>query len=234
MTQSDIPSPNRCAADVLDFLTRLSGSASERAVPTDYTMSAFVLLMNPTPRCAPRQGPRKCRGWFRDALTRSRPLDCARVFGQRNATPRGFPVTAARHCPTAAGAVLGGIPWLLRSGVLALSAYATKMGRSLVLAYLARHRAVLAGLREASTQPIGGALWLSKGLPMARQTICACITARTRDAFGRPINPHLFRDCVATSIAIDDPRHIGIAWRLPSGTPRSFDDGEILQSGRRS
>ncbi len=46
--------------------------------------------------------------------------------------PRVFSVTAARHCPTAAGAVLGGIRWLPLSGVLALSAYATKMGRSLV------------------------------------------------------------------------------------------------------
>jgi hypothetical protein len=53
------------------------------------------------------------------------------LLGQRNAT-RVLPVTAARHCPTAAGALLGGIPWLAPRGVLALSAYATKMGRSLV------------------------------------------------------------------------------------------------------
>jgi integrase len=31
---------------------------------------------------------------------------------------------------------------------------------------------------------------------------------------GQPINPHLFRDCAATSVAIDDPAHIGIASRL--------------------
>jgi integrase/recombinase XerD len=30
-------------------------------------------------------------------------------------------------------------------------------------------------------------------------------------AFGRPINPHLFRDSAATSIAIDDPEHVRIA-----------------------
>jgi integrase/recombinase XerD len=76
------------------------------------------------------------------------------------------------------------------------------------------HRGVLAGLRRVPA-PVGGALWLSKkGLPMSRGAVYARITTRTRDAFGRPINPHLFRDCVATSIAIDDPRHIGIAWRL--------------------
>jgi hypothetical protein len=29
-----------------------------------------------------------------------------------------------------------------------------------------------------------------------------------------PINPHLFRDCAATTIATEDPGHIGIASRL--------------------
>jgi integrase/recombinase XerD len=81
--------------------------------------------------------------------------------------------------------------------------------------YLAQHRGVLAGLRRGSTEPLGGALWLSKkGMPMDRSTMYACVTARTRNVLGRPINPHLFRDCVATSIAIEDPRHIGIAWCL--------------------
>jgi hypothetical protein len=57
------------------------------------------------------------------------------LLGQRNVPPR-VSVTAARHCPTAAGAVLGGIRWLPLGGVLALSAYATKMGRSLVPAVI--------------------------------------------------------------------------------------------------
>jgi hypothetical protein len=54
--------------------------------------------------------------------------------------PRVFSVTAARHCPPAAGAVLGGIRWLPLSRVLALSAYATKMGRSLVPALMVPER----------------------------------------------------------------------------------------------
>ena len=29
----------------------------------------------------------------------------------------------------------------------------------------------------------------------------------TMAAFGRYLSPHLFRDCAATTIAIDDPRH---------------------------
>jgi hypothetical protein len=53
-----------------------------------------------------------------------------------------------------------------------------------------------------------GALWISShGLPMNRRTIHDRITIRTLEGLGRAINPHLFRDCAATSIAIDDPDH---------------------------
>jgi hypothetical protein len=31
---------------------------------------------------------------------------------------------------------------------------------------------------------------------------------------GQAIHPYLFRDCAATTIAIDDPAHVGIAFRL--------------------
>jgi hypothetical protein len=37
------------------------------------------------------------------------------------------------------------------------------------------------------------------------------LTARTRAAFGEPVNPHLFRSCAATTIAIFDPGRIGVA-----------------------
>lgn len=53
------------------------------------------------------------------------------------------------------------------------------------------------------------ALWASKnGRPMGGQALYRVVTRRTEAAFGRPIPPHLFRDCVATSIAIRDPRHV--------------------------
>jgi hypothetical protein len=47
-----------------------------------------------------------------------------------------FPVTAARHRAGTARVLLGGFPPLLRRSVLVLSAYATKMDRSLVPAIL--------------------------------------------------------------------------------------------------
>jgi integrase len=36
------------------------------------------------------------------------------------------------------------------------------------------------------------------------------VKAVTRGHLGRGVSPHLFRDCVATDIAIHDPGHIGI------------------------
>lgn len=53
------------------------------------------------------------------------------------------------------------------------------------------------------------ALWASKnGRPMGGQALYRVITRRTQAAFGRPIHPHLFRDCAATTIAIRDPQHV--------------------------
>ena len=36
----------------------------------------------------------------------------------------------------------------------------------------------------------------------------------TDELFGRPINPHLFRDCAASAIASDDPEHILASARI--------------------
>jgi hypothetical protein len=52
------------------------------------------------------------------------------------------------------------------------------------------------------------------------------IKIQTKRAFGRPINPHLFRDCAATSIAIHDLEHVRIATSILGHTCVS-----TLQSG---
>ena len=104
--------------------------------------------------------------------------------------------------------------------------------------YLAIHRAVLGQSREQSTRPTTGALWLSaRGSPMTGNRAYMRITARTRDGLGRSINPHLFRDCAATSIAIDDPDHIGIASRLlghrsASTTERYYNQARSVEASR--
>ena len=63
------------------------------------------------------------------------------------------------------------------------------------------------------------------------------IVARTREGLGQPINPHLFRDCAATSVAIDDPAHIGIASRLlghrnGSTTGRYYNQARGVEASR--
>jgi integrase len=86
--------------------------------------------------------------------------------------------------------------------------------------YLADHRSVIAELRGTGTA--SDALWLSMyGSPMTDNGIYDRIVARTRKELGQAINPHLFRDCAATSIAIDDPMHVGIASQLLGHRTRS-------------
>jgi integrase/recombinase XerD len=65
--------------------------------------------------------------------------------------------------------------------------------------------ALLAGRHE-------DALWITKdGQPMPYWSIEKQINVQTRRAFGHTVNPHLFRDCVATSIAMAAPARIRTA-----------------------
>ena len=45
----------------------------------------------------------------------------------------------------------------------------------------------------------------------ADQQAYSQITAHTRAAFGQPVNPHLFRDAAATTIALDRPEQVRLA-----------------------
>ncbi len=52
-------------------------------------------------------------------------------------------------------------------------------------------------------------LWITRyGRPMSDDTTYVRVTKVTKRAFGKPLNPHLFRDCAATTIAIEDPEHV--------------------------
>jgi integrase len=60
----------------------------------------------------------------------------------------------------------------------------------------------------------------------------------TKRAFGQPINPHLFRDCAVSTVATDDPEHIGIAAPLlghrdPRTTEKHYVQANALAAGRR-
>jgi len=104
--------------------------------------------------------------------------------------------------------------------------------------YLADHRAGIMALRGSRTGASRDALWLSMhGSSMTDNGIYLRVVARTREGLGKPINPHLFRDCAATSVAIDDPAHIGIASRLldhriRSTTERYYNQARSVEASR--
>lgn len=55
-------------------------------------------------------------------------------------------------------------------------------------------------------------LWLSAtGRPLSYYSLYRIVCERTRDAFGKRINPHLFRACLATSTAVHHGAEIGLA-----------------------
>ena len=102
--------------------------------------------------------------------------------------------------------------------------------------YLAHYRSAIVALRGTGTA--SDALWLSMyGPPMNDNGIYTRIVARTREGLGQPVNPHLFRDSAATSIAINDPAHIGIASRLlghrsGSTTERYYNQARSVEASR--
>jgi integrase/recombinase XerD len=78
--------------------------------------------------------------------------------------------------------------------------------------YLETHRPLLAEQRGRWSKPVDKALWVSTdGSPMTEMAIYDRIRLRTKDAFGVAVNPHLFRDAAATTLAIADPQHVRVA-----------------------
>jgi len=104
--------------------------------------------------------------------------------------------------------------------------------------YLADHRAGIAAFRGSCIGASSDALWLSMyGPPMTDNGIYDLVVARTSEGLGQPINPHLFRDCAVTSVAIDDPANIGIASRLlghrtGSTTERYYNQARSVEASR--
>ena len=98
--------------------------------------------------------------------------------------------------------------------------------------HCAVHRPVLLGPSTSNR------LWISQlGRPMSQSTIRYHINNRTEEAFGHPITPHLFRDCAATSVAIEDPDHVRIAMNILGHhsletTQRYYDQSQMLAAGR--
>jgi integrase len=81
-------------------------------------------------------------------------------------------------------------------------------------------------------------LWIScQGAPMSDGLIREHVCKHTKAAFGVAISPHLFRDCAATSVAIEDPEHGRIAASILghhtlATTQRYYDQSRMLSAGR--
>lgn len=98
--------------------------------------------------------------------------------------------------------------------------------------YLTAYRPVLLRGRRSEH------LWVSsRSTALRPDSIYAQITSRTERAFGVPINPHLFRDCSVTTIAIEDPEHVGIASTIlghadPRTTVKYYNQARMLSASR--
>jgi integrase/recombinase XerD len=78
--------------------------------------------------------------------------------------------------------------------------------------YLNVHRPLLSAITRRGAKPAGDALWVSsRGSPLTEMAMYLLICEHTQKAFGRAINPHLFRDAAATTLAIADPAHVRVA-----------------------
>jgi integrase len=105
-------------------------------------------------------------------------------------------------------------------------------------AYLSIHRPLLASSLGRWSKPTGNALWVSSdGSPMTEIAIYDRIRKHTKDAFGVAMNPHLFRDAAATTLAITDPEHVRVAAPLLGHrtfitTERHYQQAKALEAHR--
>ena len=73
---------------------------------------------------------------------------------------------------------------------------------------------------------------------MSQESIRRQIKLHTEQAFSRPIHPHLFRDCAATSVAIHDPEHVRYTAQILghhslASSQKYYNQSHMLEAGRR-
>jgi hypothetical protein len=92
---------------------------------------------------------------------------------------------------------------------------------------------------EMPIHPELDAVWVSEiGTQIEQEPLARRIVKHTRAAYGRSVSPHLFRDCAATSIAVDNPKYVGDA-SLVLGhaghrtTEKHYNHARSLDASRR-
>jgi hypothetical protein len=82
-------------------------------------------------------------------------------------------------------------------------------------------------------------LWIStRRGTLSQQALYVGICNATEKLFGRPINPHLFRDCAATTIATEDPNYVLASARILGHgsirtTERSYNHSKMAEAMER-
>ena len=80
-------------------------------------------------------------------------------------------------------------------------------------------------------------LWITQyGRPMSSDAAYVRVTKVTLRTLGKSLNPHLFRDCAATSVALEDPEHVRIIAPLLghsslSTAERYYNQARTLEAG---
>jgi integrase/recombinase XerD len=100
--------------------------------------------------------------------------------------------------------------------------------------YISHYRPILLCARGAWNpaypgRPAGRHLWVSKGgTTFAPGALQKALERHTRPRFGHVVNTYLFRDCVATTIAYDDPEQIRICARILGHSRFSTTEGHYI------
>jgi integrase/recombinase XerD len=104
--------------------------------------------------------------------------------------------------------------------------------------YLAVHRKVLLAGESGQLSPGTDALWVSEvGTMLEKGALASRIRKHTKKAFGASLPPHWFRDAAATSIAVEDPRHVRDAHHILGNTfamtEKYYNQARSLEASRR-
>jgi integrase/recombinase XerD len=104
--------------------------------------------------------------------------------------------------------------------------------------YLAVHRKVLLAGESGQLSPNTDALWVSEvGTMLEKGALASRIRKHTKKAFGASLPPHWFRDAAATSIAVEDPRHVRDAHHILGNTlamtEKFYNQARTLTASRR-
>jgi integrase/recombinase XerD len=104
--------------------------------------------------------------------------------------------------------------------------------------YLAIHRTVLLAGEKNRLSHDTNALWVSEiGTMLETGALASRIRKHTKEVFGASLPPHWFRDAAATSIAVEDPRHVCDAHHILGNTlattEKHYNQARSLEASRR-